>query len=666
MMLTDFHFLNPWGLLLFPLLVLAILLLARRSMAGDHWRSVCDDELLPLLEEKTNRPAKKRSGWFILIALLLSMAVAQPVWRQQPQPVFKQPAAVVVVLDLSLSMYAADLKPNRLQRARFKIQDLLDKLEDAQVALVVYAAEAFSVTPLTEDADAVAGQLEALSPEIMPAQGSRADRAILMADTLLAQAGVARGNIVIISDDVSPGQIAAAATEVRSKGRTLSILAVGTEAGAPVYLKDQPLRDADGQTIVAQMSFALMQEAAMLGGGHSVQISPGDQDIKALLADIQTGDPSEVVSEQEVQRWVAEGPWFVLAALLLLAPLFRRGLLNLLLPALLLTAVMQHTPVQAAETSTPAEQTAIDRFWQSLWQTDDQRGYQAYQQDYFAAAAQDFKTPDWKQAALYKSGDYEAALNALPTPESAEQWYNRGNVLARMGQLEDALTAYEEALKQKQRFPDAEFNRDLVKQALEQQKEQPQQDKQAQQQGGASPDPSKNEQGQESDQEKSEGGGAMDQNFQQQGAQGGSSQNGIAQSGDFSNQTEASQQHARSKGAGVQAASRGDNDQTDAAEQEAQRREALKQQLKDSLDQQLEQSKTQSQAEAASDTASGQQGDNVQNQTDQAAETLDEAAMAREQMLNQIEDDPAGLWRRKFLYQYRDRAEQHEIEAKQW
>ncbi len=658
-MLTDFHFLQPWALLLFPLLVVLLYFTSRASVQGQHWRSVCDEALLPLLEMKETSSTRSRSGLFLLIALLLTLAVAQPVWRQQPQPVFKQPEAVVIALDLSLSMYAADLKPNRLQRARFKIQDLLDTLDDAQVALVVYAADAFSVTPLTEDLDAVAAQLEALTPEIMPAQGSRADRAILLAETLLSQAGIVRGNILLVSDAVSPGQIAAAATTSRQAGRRLSILAVGTEQGAPVYLNDQPLRDNQGQTLLAQLLLDLMQEAAGLGGGQAVLITAGDQDIKTLLSDFQSGEVSEARPGTEVQRWVAEGPWFVLAALLLSVPLFRRGLLNVMLPVVLVGVMTYHTPVMAAEAESAETESFLNNVWQSLWQTGDQRGYQAYQQDRFAEAAQTFETPGWKQAALYKNADYEAALDALPAPESAAQWYNRGNVLAQLGQFEDAISAYQQALKMRPAFPDARYNLDLVKQLLEQKQKQ-----QAQEQGGASQESNEDQQGEDSEQESSEGGGSMDQNFQQQGAQGGSSQNGRAQSGDFSNQTQESQQQAQSRGAGNQSASRGDTDPSES--DEAERQAALRSQLKSDLDEQLEQQKSSSEGQQSSNQENGQSGEAAVSSPASAELTLDEETLAREQMLNQVQEDPSGLWRRKFLYQYRNRAEQHEVEAEQW
>ncbi|MFW1676338.1 VWA domain-containing protein [Pontibacter sp. JAM-7] len=667
-MLTQFHFLQPYWLALFPLLLALGYWLKNSKLRRSEWHRMCDPELLPYLEQ---RGASGKSWWpvsLVVAALLLSVAAAQPVWKQQPQPVFNQPDTLVIALDLSASMNATDLKPSRLQRARFKIEDLLTRMQDAQIALLVYAADAYSVTPLTEDGVTITAQLPALTSEIMPAQGSRADRALQLADELLTGAGISHGNILLVTDAVSPAQIAATATQLRAKGRQLSILAVGTEQGAPINTERGPLRDQQGQVVISAIQPALMQEAAGLGGGKAVMISLDDSDIRQLVSGFQSSDQNPIESEQQIQRWIAEGPWFVLLALPLLLPLFRRGLLNLILPALLLSWVLPADAVLADSTETGPGSSMLQQYWQSLWQTPDQQAYEAFQAGDKQYAANTFHDPSWQQLAHYEAGNYQAALEALPNPQSAAEWYNQGNILARTGQLEQAVAAYDQALAQDTGLEDARHNRQLVQDLLNQQ--QPSNDQGSNQNdksGGARQDEDENTEGTGADSESSEGGGAMDGEVPDGGAQGGSSKNGKANDGDFDEQSQASEQHAKSNAAGKNAATHEGSANDPQASDQQQTRQQLEQQLKQQLDKQLAAAEEQvsaseenqeqtAKAQASADALAGQQ----------AAAALNEQDLARQQMLNRIDDDPTGLWRRKFMYQYRDRADNNAAEAKQW
>ena len=186
----NFHFIQPlWLLALIPLSLLAWRVY--RPGDGDNpWRRIVDARLLPLLmvgrEQQVNRTALYllAAGWVIA-----ALALADPTWERKPQPVYQTTAARVVVLDLSRSMYASDLQPSRLVRARYKIEDVLAQSGEGQTGLVVYAGDAFTVSPLTRDVNTIRALLPAVDPGIMPTQGSRADLGLLKAGELLRQAG---------------------------------------------------------------------------------------------------------------------------------------------------------------------------------------------------------------------------------------------------------------------------------------------------------------------------------------------------------------------------------------------------------------------------------------------------------------------------------------------
>src|SRR5690606_36738553 len=146
---------------------------------GGDWRDIIAPELLPhLLRGRHSRPGSGR--WLLLGCgwLLAVLALAGPSWERLPQPVVQRDHAVVAILDLSLSMYAEDIPPSRLVRARHKLLSLLEQQREGLIGLVAYAGDAHVVAPLTDDRGTIANLIPALSPDIMPLPGSDAAAAV--------------------------------------------------------------------------------------------------------------------------------------------------------------------------------------------------------------------------------------------------------------------------------------------------------------------------------------------------------------------------------------------------------------------------------------------------------------------------------------------------------
>ena len=587
--LEQFHFLRPWWLLGFIPLLWLLLQMARSTLISRSWEAVVDRQLLPFsLVGKTTARGTVPSVLLGICGTLAIVALAGPVWEKMPQPVFSARTALVVALDLSRSMDAADIQPTRLERARFKINDFLDKRAEGQTALLVYAGDAFAVTPLTDDVATIKLQLLALTTDIIPVQGNQTGTAIMMAIELLEKGGATKGDILLITDEVDFDRAEEAATAVAGAGYRLSIMGVGTEEGAPIAKPDGGfLTDELNNIIVPVLDEAPMQQLAGVGGGRYTHISLDDSDIETLdsffSAALTEGDVDETEFETDV--WREQGPWLLLLLIPLSALLFRRGYIIVLVLAIM-----------------PWPQPAEALDWDSLWLRQDQRAKSALDAGDASAAAELFEDPSWKGAAQYRAGEYDKAAETLKTQEDIENNYNLGNTLARKGQYDLAIKMYDQVLAANPEHEDAKFNKELLEKELEQEQQQQKQDPNQQQ-----------------DQQKDENQEKDEQNQQQ-------------------------------------------NQQQNQDEQKQEQQDEKKQQQDQNQNEQKEKQKQEEQQPEE------QQQESEQKQQEQSEKELpqNEEKQATEQWLRRIPDDPGGLLRRKFLYQYQQRDHGRDQGDKTW
>jgi Ca-activated chloride channel family protein len=508
-LMTDFHFMTPQWLL--ALLPLGLLLWAgrRHDVGQAAWRRVIDPRLLAVL--RVGRDERRLSSWpWLLLAigwLIAVVALANPTFERKPVPAFRTDSARVVVLDLSRSMLAQDLTPSRLERARYKVADILSRSGDGQVGLVAFAGDAFAVAPLTDDAETIRGMLEALSPRIMPTQGSRPDLGIKRGLSLLVQAGARQGEVVLLTDDDGGVRATAAAEQLRAAGHRLAVIGVGTEAGAPV----PGVSRSDGP-VLTQLPVAKLQQLARAGGGVYAELSSTDADLDRVLR--VAGQSQRALAATDpmlAERWYALGPWVALLLLPLGALAFRRGWIGLWVVLALGPGAMLMSPG-------PAQAFG----WDDLWQRQDQQAAQALERGEHARARELADTPGRAGSAAYRLGDYQDAADRFAEGDRAVDHYNRGNALARSGQLEKALEAYDQALAQEPGHADAEHNRAQVEAALREQEQSEQSQSEQGQSGHASSDDSSGQDA--SDQQESGGQDANQDAGEQDAGQEGSNQ----------------------------------------------------------------------------------------------------------------------------------------------
>ncbi|MCF3482177.1 VWA domain-containing protein [Stenotrophomonas maltophilia] len=425
------HFLRPewlWALLALPLILALALYRKRRS---DAWRQAVDAHLLPhLLAAGAKR--RVRLPWALLLGwTLASLAMAGPSWRQQAQPMFQASAPLLVVLDLSSRISATDLPPSRLLQARAKLGELLRARQGGQVGLVVYADDAYTVAPLTDDGSNVALYLDALSPDVMPRDGQRADRGIDWATRLMRQIGALQGQILLVSDQAD-SEAALAAAQARSLGLQVSVLGLGTPAGAAY-------RDGSGQIRQAALDEGSLRAVATAGGGRYARIAADDSDLRALgVLDARDGTAAQRPGEGK--QWRDEGFWLLPPVMLLALLAFRRRAVLAAVLAIGLLPWMNGAQAQAPTThaSQPAQGT--------LWKRSDQVQHQ--------------RLAEGVQA--YRKGDFATARRQFEGIDSDAGWYNLANTLAREGNYDEAIAAYDRALALHPGMADAVANRAVV------------------------------------------------------------------------------------------------------------------------------------------------------------------------------------------------------------
>ncbi|MCB1757146.1 MAG: VWA domain-containing protein [Gammaproteobacteria bacterium] len=329
--MEEFHFLRPWWWLALPVVVFLAWRLWRFSAQGREWQGVVDDALAPYVLESG---AGARSRWpivlFALITLLALVALSGPVWEKREAPVFQAEHKMVVVLDLSRSMDARDVKPSRLIRAKYKLGDIFRLVPDVQAGLVVFSEVPYTISPVTDDVDTVAALLPALSTDVMPVQGSRISLALDKAGELLERAAVHSGQVILISDSAVGADALASAKRLREHGFPVSVLAIGTEQGSPVQLADGGLlKDSGDEIVIARLDRSGLRDLARVGGGRYSDLASDDSDIRRLVGQ-ETPSRTRTAGDEQKRLstvWLERSPWLIPLIALLAVGLFRRGVL---------------------------------------------------------------------------------------------------------------------------------------------------------------------------------------------------------------------------------------------------------------------------------------------------------------------------------------------------
>ena len=505
--MESLHFIRPlWFVALAPILVLAWFWF-RSTRSGSAWQNAISSELLPvLLDVQETRSGQWLRGIMLTAITLAVIGLAGPTWEKLPQNVEQKNDALVVLLDLSLSMWAEDVKPSRIVRARQKITDILRQREEGLTALVAYAGDAHAVVPLTDDVATIENLLGALDPGMMPVLGSNPSHGLEIAKGLFSNANMTEGRILMITDGIDR---ISAVSKHRNRAFPISIIGIGTYEGGPIPLDSDAeppryLMTQEGNQVIALLDERRLTEVANLSYGKYSKLSLSDTDFRVALSTPLPTEDASIEVEREFDSWFDQGHWLAAALLPLCLLGFRRG-------ALIMLAFAVATPgFDAAAAPTAASETAPGTIWDKLWWRDDQRAHQALTAGEPERAAILFEDPQWRAVARYRTGDWTDALRGFNQDATTTGTYNRANAHARLGNYQQALDLYGQVLAAAADHEDAAFNKALVERLLQQRQQQQadaQQDstekQQKQQSNDSEESPSENQQ-QSSDQESNE------------------------------------------------------------------------------------------------------------------------------------------------------------------
>ncbi len=626
--IKQFHFIDPqWLWALIPAVLLLGLILKYHSSSQSAWKNVIDAKFLPYLLVKQGASRRSTVPLILLAAgwIAAVLALANPSWKSLPQPVYQQPEAQVIVFNLSSSMLSRDVKPSRLVQARFKIEDLLRRSQGKQTGLIAYAGDAFTVTPLTDDIATIKSQLRVLEPSLMPVDGNRTDLALAQAGHLLQQAGFKQGNIILVTDSAgnkaSISKAQSNARQLAKNGYQISVLSIGNE-------------DSN------KTARAALQSIAREGHGIYAPFTGNQQDVKAVVNAAQHST-SQVYqnkkNNKQANRPVEEGPWLALLLLPLASLAFRHGWL-LVFPVLLVGQLL--TPQQAMAFS-----------WDDLWQRPDQQAAEAFNKKDYQKAAHIAPDRLMQGSALYRAGQYKKAAESFSKNSDAQSAYNLGNALAHTGDYKQAIEAYDKALKQQPDMQDAIANRKLVAELLKQQQKKQQQ--------------KKNNQGKNQQNKK----GGNKNNKKNNGNNNKSGNNSNKNNNDKGNKAQ-KQNHKKGKSSSDKTNNQSGKQDKKSANKK-QKTGSSSQQAKKGQQQKPDFNKAGSKKEqkkandavkkAAQKAAQKQAGKNNAEKNNPAQANLKQDKLSPEEResvenwLRRVPDDPGGLLRRKFLYQYQQR-----------
>lgn len=446
----NLWFLRPEWLYSFIPIGLILVFVIVLQQQKSKWKNNIHPKLLPYLI----LPGNEKYALIPKISLILFLSIgalglAGPTWEKIERPGEKTEAVLLVLLDMSNSMLAEDIQPNRLERSKLKLEDFFNAKPKSKIGLVAYAGSAHSVVPFSKDYKTINRQLEALQPEIMPIQGSNLDAALDLADSLL-QPIVAPSTILIVTDNIPSSLVSRVAQSAVSSH--IEVMAISTPGGGVIPYRNRTLRDTEGREVITQLDIATLDQLSEIENINSITVTLDNSDVEILAARTRQNLEFEIDKENPEDQWRDFGYFLVFPLLFFSLLSFRRGWKVQWLWLILLSYSCSHNRHLGLS---------------ELFFTHDQKAERYLKKGDSIKAAETFKSSDQKGFLYYQMGDLEKAAQAYSDDVSAEGFYNLGVVYYKMGDYEAAQQAFNSSLEIDPNMQIASENLDKTATAIE-------------------------------------------------------------------------------------------------------------------------------------------------------------------------------------------------------
>ncbi|MCK5816355.1 MAG: VWA domain-containing protein [Flavobacteriaceae bacterium] len=448
---AEFHFLRPqllWILVPIALLFLVNLFASREQI---KWQKVIAPHLRQYVIKKGSESLKK---WMQLLSFItLSLAiigVSGPTWNKVELPEKKLETPLVIALDLSQSMMATDIQPNRLERAKFKITDLLDANPRARIALVGFSGTAHTVIPLTRDYKIIKSHISGLSPNIMPYEGTNLKAALEIADTLTNHID-APATLLLITDDFTEHSFNLLQSYIQNNNTSVTIIPMATNTGAKIPKKYGRglIQNKKGKLVHSSLDQSVLSKLASVEKITINELTLDNSDMELLAKSIAADLEFTEKDNQQNDDWEDKGIWFIIPLAFLLVLSFRKGWV--IYSLLILVTFSSCSKVETFD---------------DLWFTKNYQAQKLSNKGNFEKAAETYTDPLRKGIAYYKSGNYDEAISEFSRDTTAMGAYNLGISYYKSGDYASAEIAFGKAIELDPDMDAAKKNQQLATQNL--------------------------------------------------------------------------------------------------------------------------------------------------------------------------------------------------------
>lgn len=427
---NEFHFLRPQFLWFFAPMVLVLILGILGIRDQIQWKKYIAPHLRPYMIKKGSERLKivmQVLSFFIISFAVLGMA--GPTWKkiELPERILETP--MIILLDLSQSMMAEDIQPNRLERAKFKISDFLNANPRVRIGLVGFSGTAHTLVPLTKDYKIIGSHLKTITTNVLPFQGTDLQAGLILSDSLI-KVTEAPGTILLITDEFTDATFQAIRSITDNNTTKIEIMPFATSIGAEVPLlgSKRAMRDGNGKVVRSALNQEIIKKLSSLNNVHINNLTLDKSDVELLAKSISKDLEFKEKDESKEEQWQDEGLILVIPFAFFILMWFRKGWVIYSLVFLI-----------------SFSSCTSENGFKDLWLTEDYRAQQYYSQGDYQKAAELFTEPIRKGLAYYKSDMFYDAIEAFSQDSTAQGQYNLGLAYYKVGEITLAKMAFEKA-----------------------------------------------------------------------------------------------------------------------------------------------------------------------------------------------------------------------------